>query len=361
MPFALVDPMPAGSSAAFGARAGVGAQLRDSDAAGEGAYLVTFPEVGDFDAWYVHGYGKCKVANVETGVVCLEDRSGILHWKIFRGISVGPLGAKTGTGREAGGDAVTFVCPFWVKHKKVHEEKVFLVPGLYMRPHSSHTWAVLCNQGELGQLQKVRGVPLSEMGGVLPGTREVGGAEQTAALTAWVDAFWLRWEKEARSDMSRKVEAEAWKLVKGEDVASECSARKISSVVPGKRSRGRPPKVPGKVPGVTRPGKPPSCCGCSRGMALLEDQVAECNAQLVAVRPERQRADELLKEQDNQLLAERCGYQGYPWKWWWLRLRVKLSGNNLPHTVPLHACGTIKVNLWVGSSWAFHRLYIVCM
>ena len=40
-------------------------------------------------------------------------------------------------------------------------------------------------------------------------------------------------------------------------------------------------------------------------MALLEDQVAERDAQLVAVRRERLRADELLKERDSQLLAER--------------------------------------------------------
>ena len=93
----------------------------------------------------------------------------------------------------------------------------------------------------MGQLQKVRGVPLSEIGGVLPGTREVGGAAQTAALTARVEALWLRWEKEARSDVSRKVEVEARELAQGEDVASESSAGKESSVVPRKRSRG-PPK-----------------------------------------------------------------------------------------------------------------------
>ena len=67
-------------------------------------------------------------------------------------------------------------------------------------------------------MQKVRGVPLSEIGGVLPRTREVGGADQRAALIARVEAFWLRWEKEARSDMSRKVEAEARKLAQREDV-----------------------------------------------------------------------------------------------------------------------------------------------
>ena len=36
-------------------------------------------------------------------------------------------------------------------------------------------------------------------------------------------------------------------------------------------------------------------------MALLEDQVAERDAQLVAVRRERQRADELLKERDSHV------------------------------------------------------------
>ena len=87
-----------------------------------------------------------------------------------------------------------------------------LVPFLYMRPPSSHTSALLCTRDELGQLLKVHGVPLSEIGGVLPRTREVGGEAQTAALTARVHAFWLRWEKEARSDMSRKVEGEARKL-----------------------------------------------------------------------------------------------------------------------------------------------------
>ena len=67
-------------------------------------------------------------------MVFLEDRSGMLHWKVFPGLSVRPLGAKTAGGREAAGDAVTFICSFWVKHKKGQEEKVFLVPFLYMRP-----------------------------------------------------------------------------------------------------------------------------------------------------------------------------------------------------------------------------------
>ena len=171
---------------------------------------------------------------------------------------------------------------------------------------------LLCTQDELGQLQQVRGVPLNEIGGVLPGTREVGSADQTAALTARVDAFWLRWEKEARSDVSRKVEAEAQKLAQGEDVASESSAGKKSSVVTGKRSCGRPPKAPGKVPGVTPAGQTSELLRLQsdnellKGMvALLQDQVAERNAQLVAVCRDRQRADELLKERDSQLPAER--------------------------------------------------------
>ena len=81
---------------------------------------------------------------------------------------------------------MTLFCPFWVKHNIGHEEKVFLVPFLYMRPPSWHTWALSCTKDELGQLQKVRGLPLSEIGGVLLGTPEVGGVAQTAALTARV-------------------------------------------------------------------------------------------------------------------------------------------------------------------------------
>ena len=76
-----------------------------------------------------------------------------------------------------------------------------------------------------------RAEPAAEIGGVLPGTRAVGGVAQTAALTARVEAFWLRWEKDARSDMSRKVEAAARKLAKGEGLASESCARKNSSIV----------------------------------------------------------------------------------------------------------------------------------
>ena len=134
LPFALVDPGPSDSSAGFGAGAAGGAQPGDLGTAGEGDLgEVTFPGVDEFDVRYLHGYGK--VANVEAGMVFLEDRSGL------RGISVRPLGAKTAGGREAAGDAVTLICPFWAKHKKGQEEKVFLVPFVYMRPPSSHTLA----------------------------------------------------------------------------------------------------------------------------------------------------------------------------------------------------------------------------
>ena len=72
----------------------------------------------------------------------------------------------------------------------------------------------------------------------------VGGADQTAALLPGLEAFWLMWEKEARSDMLRKVEAEARKMAEaqGEDVASESSAGGKFSVVPAKRARGSPPQ-----------------------------------------------------------------------------------------------------------------------
>ena len=126
----------------------------------------------------------------------------------------------------------------------------------------------------MGQLKKVRGVPLSEIGGVLPRTREVVDADQTAALTARVEAFWLRWEKEARSDMSRKLEAEARRLAQGEAVASESSAGKGSSVVPRRRSRGRPPKVPGKVPGVTPAGQTSELLRLRSENELLKGKVA---------------------------------------------------------------------------------------
>ena len=41
-------------------------------------------------------------------------------------------------------------------------------------------------------------------------------------------------------------------------------------------------------------------------MKVLEEQVADRDAQLVGVCRERQRADELPKERDSQLLAERA-------------------------------------------------------
>ena len=275
LPFALVDPGPADNSAGFGAGAAARAQPGHRGAAGEGDLdEVTFPDVDDCDVRYVHGYGK--VANVEARMVFSEDRSGILHWKIFRGISVRPLGPKTAGGREVAGDAVTLICPFWGRHKKGQEEKVFLVPFLYMRPPSSHTWALLCTQHELRQVQKVRRVPLSEIGGVLPGTREVGGVDQSTALFARVEAFWLRREKEARSDMLRKSEAEARKVAEaqGKDVASESSVGGESSVLPAKRARGRPPKVPGKQPGVSPAGQTSELVRQRSENELLKGKVA---------------------------------------------------------------------------------------
>ena len=129
-----------------------------------------------------------------------------------------------------------------------------------------------------------------------------------------MEAFWLRWEKEARSDMVRKVEAKARKVAEaiGEDVASESSAGGKSSVLPAKRARGRPPKVPAKVPGVSPVGRTSELVRQRSENELLngkvpplEEQVRERDAQLAAVRGERQRADALLKERDAQLLAER--------------------------------------------------------
>ena len=77
----------------------------------------------------------------------------------------------------------------------------------------------------------------------MPGILDVGGVDQTAELTASLQYFSLRWGKEARSDMLRKVEAEASKMAEaqGEDVASESSAGGKSSVVPGKRASSSPP------------------------------------------------------------------------------------------------------------------------
>ena len=122
----------------------------------------------------------------------------------------------------------------------------------------------------------MRGVPLSEIGGVLPRTREVGGADQTAALTARVEAFWLRWEKEARSDMLRKVKAEARKMAEaqGEDVASESFVGGKFSVVPGKRARGCPSKMPGKVQGVSPAGQTSELVRVRSENELLKGKVA---------------------------------------------------------------------------------------
>ena len=93
--------------------------------------------------------------------------------------------------------------------------------------------------------------------------------------------------------MSRKVEAEARKLAEGEDVASDSSAGKKSSVVPGKRPRGRPPKAPGKVTGDTTARQTSQQLWLQsenelwKGkVGVLEDQVAERDAPLVAVRRE---------------------------------------------------------------------------
>ena len=129
LPFTLVDPGPADINAGFGAGAGAGALPGASCAAAEAADWVMFPDVGDFAVRYVHGYGK--VANVEARMVFLEDRAGILHWKIFRGISVRPLGAKAGAGSnwEVAGPTVTLFCPFWVKHKMGQVERCSSFPS----------------------------------------------------------------------------------------------------------------------------------------------------------------------------------------------------------------------------------------
>ena len=79
LPFGLDGP--ADSRAGFGARAS--AQAGASGAGDDAAGVVMFSEVGDFDVRFVHWYGK--VASVEAGMLFLEDRAGILHWKIFRG------------------------------------------------------------------------------------------------------------------------------------------------------------------------------------------------------------------------------------------------------------------------------------
>ena len=91
-------------------------------------------------------------------------------------------------------------------------------------------------------------MPLSEIGGGLLGTGEVGALALTVALTVRLEAFWLRWEKEVQSDVSRNVEAEARKLAQGEDVASETSA--VKKIVSGPREKDPawpPPQGAGKA------------------------------------------------------------------------------------------------------------------
>ena len=149
---------------------------------------------------------------------------------------------------------------------------------------------------------------------VLPGTREVGGLAETVALTTRVGAFPLSWEKDAPSDMSRKVKAEAQKLAQGKDVAWESSTKKI---------------VPG--PGEVVPGPPPpkgaergcACAGCHSGWANVGAAVAAVGGWGAQVDGEavggpsggprhtagccalrEQRAKELLKERDGQLLVK---------------------------------------------------------
>ena len=89
-------------------------------------------------------------------------------------------------------------------------------------------------------------------------------------------------------------------------VASESPARKKSSVVPRKRTRGRPPKAPRKVPGVTPAGQTSELLQLqlenellNGKVRLLEEQVADRDAQLIALRRERRWADEVPKERDS--------------------------------------------------------------
>ena len=84
-------------------------------------------------------------------------------------------------------------------------------------------------------------------------------------------------------------------------------------MVPWKTTRGHPPKAPGKLPGVTPAGQKSELLRLQsqnelqKGkVKLLKDQVADCDAQPVAARRERQRADELPKERDSPLPSERA-------------------------------------------------------
>ena len=79
-------------------------------------------------------------------------------------------------------------------------------------------------------------------------------------------------------------------------------------------SLGRGPlKVPGKVPGVTPVKQMSELLRLQSenvlvkgNVKLLQDQVADRDAQLVAARCEKQRANELLEERDSRLLSERA-------------------------------------------------------
>ena len=106
--------------------------------------------------------------------------------------------------------------------------------------------------------------------------------------------------------MSRKAKAEAQKLRQVEGVASVSSFGKKPSILLGKRTqRGRPPKATGKevrAQSVTPAGRTAELLRLQsenellKGeVQLLEDQVRDRDAQLVAARCEGQRAHELLK------------------------------------------------------------------
>ena len=47
------------------------------------------------------------------------------------------------------------------------------------------------------------------------------------------------------------------------------------------------------------------------------------------------------RERNLQTVIQGCGYKGYPWRWWWLRCRVKLSNHNLQHILPSY-----RAKLW---------------
>ena len=89
----------------------------------------------------------------------------------------------------------------------------------------------------------------------------------------------------------------------------------------GRGPAAAPPKAPGKVPRVTPTGQTSELLRLQSENELLKGkvalqayQVAEHDAQLVVVRRERQRADELLKERDSYIYiaagGAQHGYQG---------------------------------------------------